>query len=171
MARTQKRNTQPKIQDLFPDVIFDKIIPAPDHPFFNYKGFNPERILLQPGHVRYPGHRAFSTSVVLDRDFAITVRDKARLYADIFRPGDSDSVPVPVILPWSPYGKIGTGPQNYDFMAPFRAGIPRDRTSGYEKFEAPDPAQWCSRCSRGATGRLPWRGIPGWPSRRSISRR
>jgi uncharacterized protein len=30
-------------------------------------------------------------------------------------------------------------------MAPFRAGIAKERTSGYEKFEAPDPAEWCKR--------------------------
>lgn len=30
-------------------------------------------------------------------------------------------------------------------MAPFRAAIPKERTSGYEKFEAPDPAEWCER--------------------------
>ena len=30
---------------------------------------------------------------------------------------------------------LSLGPQNYDFMSPFRAGIQKDRTSGYEKFE------------------------------------
>lgn len=30
-------------------------------------------------------------------------------------------------------------------MGPFRCGIPLDATSGYEKFEAPDPADWCAR--------------------------
>jgi predicted acyl esterase len=33
----------------------------------------------------------------------------------------------------------------YDMMGPFRAGVPLGRTSGYEKFEAPDPAEWCGR--------------------------
>ena len=28
---------------------------------------------------------------------------------------------------------------------PFRAGIPRSWTSDLEKFEAPDPAEWCPR--------------------------
>ncbi len=28
---------------------------------------------------------------------------------------------------------------------PFRAGIPRDKTSDLEKFEALDPAEWCPR--------------------------
>ena len=49
------------------------------------------------------------------------------------------------MIPWSPYGKTGTGGQNYDFMAPFRVGIPHERTTGYEKFEGPDPAEWSER--------------------------
>lgn len=34
---------------------------------------------------------------------------------------------------------------NYDRMGPFRCGIPLEATSGYEKFEAPDPADWVAR--------------------------
>lgn len=30
-------------------------------------------------------------------------------------------------------------------MGPFRCGIPLEATSGYEKFEAPDPADWVAR--------------------------
>ncbi|KAF5709983.1 esterase [Fusarium globosum] len=134
-----------KIQELFPDVIISKITSAPEHPRYNYDGFNPGRRVLEAGHVRYPGRRPFGVRTIYERDQAITVRDGARLYADIFRSESSDTEPVPCILPWSPYGKTGTGPQNYDFMAPFRAGIALDRTSGYEKFEAPDPAEWAER--------------------------
>ncbi|KAF5594986.1 cocaine esterase [Fusarium pseudocircinatum] len=134
-----------KIQELFPDAIISKVTPAPEHPRFNCDGFKPGRRVLEVGHVRYPGRRPFGVRTVYERDQAITVRDGARLYADIFRPESSDTHPVPCILPWSPYGKTGTGPQNYDFMAPYRAGIALDRTSGYEKFEAPDPAEWAER--------------------------
>ncbi|KAF5684878.1 cocaine esterase [Fusarium circinatum] len=134
-----------KIQELFPDAIISKITPAPEHPRFNYDGFKPGRRILETGHVRYPGRRPFGVRTMYERDQAITVRDGARLYSDIFRPESSDTQPVPCILPWSPYGKTGTGPQNYDFMAPYRAGIALDRTSGYEKFEAPDPAEWAER--------------------------
>lgn len=134
-----------KIQELFPDAIISKITPAPEHPRYNYDGFNPGRRVLEAGHVRYPGRRPFGVRTIYERDQAITVRDGARLYADIFRPESSNAQSVPCILPWSPYGKTGTGPQNYDFMAPYRAGIALDRTSGYEKFEAPDPAEWAER--------------------------
>jgi predicted acyl esterase len=111
--------------------------------FFNYTGVEPGRVILEPGHVRFPGRRAFPKKVILDRDFEVTVRDGARLYADIFRPSNSDTIPAPAVLPWSPYGKTGTGLQNYDSMAPSGAGIAKDRTSGYKKFEAPDPVEWC----------------------------
>ncbi|EXM21248.1 Xaa-Pro dipeptidyl-peptidase, C-terminal [Fusarium oxysporum f. sp. vasinfectum] len=134
-----------KIQELFPDAIISKITSAPEHPRYNYDDFNPGRRVLEAGHVRYPGRRPFGVRTIYERDQAITVRDGARLYADIFRPQSSDTQPVPCVLPWSPYGKTGTGPQNYDFMAPYRAEIALDRTSGYEKFEAPDPAEWAER--------------------------
>ncbi|RAL15582.1 alpha/beta-hydrolase [Aspergillus homomorphus CBS 101889] len=39
----------------------------------------------------------------------------------------------------------GTGPQSYDSMAPFLVGLEKSRTSGYEKFEYPDPAEWALR--------------------------
>ncbi|KAF4955433.1 hypothetical protein FGADI_4543 [Fusarium gaditjirri] len=146
MTPTTHPSVKPqKIQELFPDAIISKITPAPEHPRFNYDGFNPLCRVLEAGHVRYPGRRPFGVRTIYERDQAITVRDGARLYADIFRPQSSDTQPVPCILPWSPYGKSGTGPQNYDFMAPYRAGIALDRTSGYEKFEAPDPAEWAER--------------------------
>jgi predicted acyl esterase len=133
----------PKIQDQFSDFIISPILPVTSHPLFNYQGFEPGRKVLPKGHVKSHGCRAFPADVIFERDQAITVRDGMRLYADIFRPANSDTSPVPAILPWSPYGKTGTGAQNYDFMAPHRAGIAKDRTSGYEKFEAPDPAEWC----------------------------
>jgi predicted acyl esterase len=30
-------------------------------------------------------------------------------------------------------------------MLPGRAGVPKERLSGFEKFEAPDPAEWTAR--------------------------
>jgi hypothetical protein len=143
--QSTRSSAGPKIQDLFPDVVVSNITPAPEHPIYNYDGFKPGRQVLEPGHVRTAGRRPFGVRTIYDRDQEITVRDGVRLYTDIFRPATSDEQPVPAVLPWSPYGKTGTGPQNYDFMAPHRAGIPLDRTSGYEKFEAPDPAEWAER--------------------------
>ena len=135
----------PRLEAVFPDVVIDKIPKPQDHPLYNYQGFCPGRTVLEQGHVRKTGRRAFDVPCIFERDVAIVVRDGAKLYADIFRPPSSDSSPIPAILPWSPYGKTGTGPQNYDHMGPFRVGIAEDRTSGYEKFEGPDPAEWCQR--------------------------
>ncbi|KAK0388750.1 hypothetical protein NLU13_4993 [Sarocladium strictum] len=148
MGIPPRASAGPKIQELFSDVVYTKITPAPEHPHYHYAGFHPgHRQILEPGHVRAPGRRPFGVPTIFERDQAITVRDGIRLYADIFRPATSDEEkkPVPAIIPWSPYGKTGTGPQNYDLMAPHRAGIALDRTSGYEKFEAPDPAEWAER--------------------------
>ncbi|PYH94763.1 alpha/beta-hydrolase [Aspergillus ellipticus CBS 707.79] len=61
--------------------------------------------------------------VIFEQDVAIPLRDGIKIYTDIFRPVDSDTTRVPAIIPWSPYGKTGTGPQSYDSMAPFRAGL------------------------------------------------
>lgn len=135
MIEPRKEIRSAKIPDLFPDAVYEKLTAAAEHPHFNYNGFKPGRTILEKGHVKSSGYRAFAQDVIYDRDITIQVRDGIKLYADVFRPADSDAQPVPVIIPWSPYGKTGTGPQNYDFMAPYRAGIPKDRTSGYEKFE------------------------------------
>ncbi|OJJ46081.1 hypothetical protein ASPZODRAFT_2051812 [Penicilliopsis zonata CBS 506.65] len=130
----------------FPDLEWYKIPTPEDHPAYIYHGFEPGKTVLPKGHVRFPGRRAFPIDVILDRDVAIPMRDGVVLYADIFRSVESDqSEKVPAIIPWSPYGKTGTGTQHYDNMAPFRAGLPLDKTSGYEKFEAPDPAEWVQR--------------------------
>ena len=134
-----------KIQDAFPDVVINPTISAPEHPLYNYKGFKPGKTVLNVGHVLSAGRRPFGVPTIFDRDVAIVVRDQKSLYADVFRPESSEEEGVPAILPWSPYGKTGSGPQSYDFMAPYRAGIALDRTSGYEKFEAPDPAEWAER--------------------------
>jgi predicted acyl esterase len=130
---------------LFPDLEFTKLVSAPEHPAFRCSGFEPGKKTIPKGHVKSPGYRAFPIDVIFERDTAIPMRDGIKIFADIFRPVDSDTVKVPAVIPWSAYGKTGTGPYTYDFMAPFRAGIPTERTSGYEKFEAPDPAEWCER--------------------------
>jgi predicted acyl esterase len=98
-----------KLQERFPDIIYRKLTPAPEHPHFNYKGFNPSTQVIQKGHVRSPGRRAFPVEVIFERDITITMRDGIKLYADVFRPTNSESAKVPAILPWSPYGKTGTG--------------------------------------------------------------
>lgn len=71
-----------------------------------------------------------------EQDRAIEMRDGVKLYADVFRPANTNGTGrVPAIIPWSPYGKVGTGSQTYDNMGPYRMGIPFQALSGYETFE------------------------------------
>ncbi|KAK3112421.1 hypothetical protein LTR53_011326 [Teratosphaeriaceae sp. CCFEE 6253] len=134
-----------KIPQLFPDAIYVPIPSAAEHPFYHYEGKQPGISVLRKDHIRSPGHRAFPIDVVYERDTVILVRDGVKLYADIFRPAGAEENTFPAIIPYSPYGKTGSGPYHYDTMAPYRAGIDIGHTSGYEKFEGPDPAEWCAR--------------------------
>lgn len=107
-----------------------------------YSGFHPGTTVLPAGHRRHIKTRALDVDTVWDRDIAIPMRDGITLRADVFRPTGSEKVPA--LLCWSPYGKTGAGMQSLN-MVPNRAGIPESALSGYEKFEAPDPAEWVPR--------------------------
>jgi len=137
--------TEQRLKAEFPDLIYTKLTPVSKADFFNYPGWHPSTTILQSGHVKEPGRRAFSHETVFERDVAVTLRDGVTLYVDIFRPCDSDSTKVPALIPWSPYGKTGSGPHEYETMGPHSCGVPREHTSGYEKFEGPDPAEWIKR--------------------------
>ncbi len=147
MSQTAEKTTKQAHDAKFPDIVYTKLTPPEKHPEYHFNGFQPEVVRLEAGHVKSPGRRPFHMGAVLERDVGIKVRDGVILYADIFRPTNSDDSAhkVPAILPYSPYGKSGTGPQQYDIMGPCRCGIDPSRTTGYEKFEAPDPAEWTER--------------------------
>ncbi|OKP12212.1 Cocaine esterase [Penicillium subrubescens] len=134
-------------QSKHPDLEWHQL-PTPEaHPRYTYRGFQPGRSILTTGHFRSPGWRPFTADTILDNDVSIPMRDGIKLYADIFRPCSSEGgrQTVPAIIPWSPYGKTGNGCLNYDNIAPFRVGLHLNQTSGYEKFEGPDPADWVPR--------------------------
>ncbi|KIX02765.1 uncharacterized protein Z518_08707 [Rhinocladiella mackenziei CBS 650.93] len=109
-----------------------------------WKQFGPGKEVLPKGWRKAEGRRALTEDLIFERDVRVPLRDGAIIWADVFRPVRSDNQPVPAILAWSPYGKQGNGFQSLD-RVPWRAGIPRDWTSDLEKFEALDPAEWCSR--------------------------
>lgn len=138
-------STTEKLKAQFPDLKFVKLTSAPESPHFSYPGFAPGTTTLRQGHVRSPGRRPFPNDVLFERDSSVPMRDGIKIYTDVFRPVDSDTNKVPALIPWSPYGKTGSGAQQYESMGPFRCGVPLDKTSGYEKFEGPDPAEWCKR--------------------------
>ncbi|ETS77006.1 hypothetical protein PFICI_10880 [Pestalotiopsis fici W106-1] len=134
------------LKSRFPDLKFAPLVDPNSHPHYLYSPFNPSTQVLKAGHAKDPGRRPFDVDTVFEKDVAVEMRDKVKLYTDVFRATSSDDSngKVPALIQWSPYGKSG-GAQTYDVMGPFRCGVPLDKTSGYEKFEALDPAEWCTR--------------------------
>ncbi|CAN9296911.1 unnamed protein product [Alternaria alternata] len=123
-------------------VLFTSLDHEPKNTWVEYG--ETERRILPKGWTKDEGRRPLSEDMVWEKDVRIPLRDGVELLADVFRPLSSDRQPVPAIMPWSPYGKTGSGMQQLD-MFPWRVGIPRNRTSGLEKWEAPDPAEWIPR--------------------------
>ncbi|KAJ5653048.1 hypothetical protein N7490_000051 [Penicillium lividum] len=99
----------------------------------------PKESVLQPGFQKDENCRSFQSPTICESDTKIPLRDGSFLLADVFRPFGEENVPV--ILVWSPYGKTGTGILSLD-ITERRVGIPKERLSGFESFEAPDPAEW-----------------------------
>ncbi|KAL6242184.1 hypothetical protein RBB50_010732 [Rhinocladiella similis] len=106
--------------------------------------FGYEKKILRKGWQKESGTRPIPVDLIWEKDVSIKMRDGVTLYGDIFRPVDSDEHPAPALMPWSLYGKTGTGQQTLD-MFPYRVGVPKDATSGLEKWEAHDPAEWVAR--------------------------
>lgn len=131
----------------FPDLPYKPLTHPFTHFIFKYNGFHPNKTYLLPkGHVRESGYQASPVDAIWEQDTAIEMRDGIKLYGDVFRPATtSGTEKVPAIIPWSPYGKVGTGSQTYDNMGPWRMGIPFQALSGYETFEGPNPLEWCGR--------------------------
>ncbi|KUL87572.1 hypothetical protein ZTR_04589 [Talaromyces verruculosus] len=109
-----------------------------------YTGLHETTTVLPAGFHKSPEHAAFQVETVFHQDVPIDLRDGVKIRTDIFRPADSNAKPVPALVAWSPYGKSGRGFFNLD-LVPGRVGVAKSRLSGYEKFEAPDPAEWTAR--------------------------
>lgn len=71
--------------------------------------FKPSKTILPQGWQREPGRRALRDAIIWEKDVAIAMRDGTVLRGDVFRSADKDGVPLPALLPWSPYGKTGSG--------------------------------------------------------------
>jgi predicted acyl esterase len=71
--------------------------------------FGLEKRVLRKGWQKEPGTRPIPVDLIWEKDVSIKMRDDVTLYGDVFRPVDSDEHPVPALMPWSPYGKTGTG--------------------------------------------------------------
>ncbi|MEJ8570129.1 CocE/NonD family hydrolase [Microbaculum marinum] len=75
--------------------------------------------------------------VLIERDVAVTLRDGARIYVDVYRPADGP--PVPPLIAWGPYGKHGHTRYSVNFP---KADVDDSNMSAYTAFEAPDPFYW-----------------------------
>ncbi|KAL1645323.1 hypothetical protein SLS61_008393 [Didymella pomorum] len=110
-----------------------------------YAGFNPRSEVLQAGwKYDHPDAHPLTSDILVEHDVAITMRDGARLYADIYRPPNTDDK-VPALIMWSPFGKKFNGLLSLGLMTPWSLGIKSGTLSGLEKFEALDPADWVPR--------------------------
>ncbi|RKK10054.1 hypothetical protein BFJ68_g15583 [Fusarium oxysporum] len=137
-----------------------------DHPLANYDGLKPGTTVLARGHRVDPERAAFQADTIFESDVVIPMRDGINLRADIYRPATQDTnAKVPTILAWGPYGKRGGAYHVLDVI-PLRVGVPKSRTSNYEKFEAPDPAEWTAKgyaiANVDMRGCFDSEGIIGW---------
>ncbi|SPO03694.1 related to cocaine esterase [Cephalotrichum gorgonifer] len=98
--------------------------------------------ILPKGWKKSDGKRALPCDLVWEQNVEVPLRDGVKIFCDVLRPVTDEKVPA--IIAFSPYGKAGHGFQIYD-NCPFRLGIREDATSGLEKFESIDPAEWAPR--------------------------
>ncbi|VUC23932.1 unnamed protein product [Clonostachys rosea] len=112
---------------------------TPQHPLAT------QTLILPKGHQKRQECRPLPSSIVLERDQALALRDGTKIFADIYRPETDENTQVPAIVMWSPYGKSSTGLIVLSKILPFQAGIPDSQLSGYESFEGLDPAEWVPR--------------------------
>jgi predicted acyl esterase len=71
--------------------------------------FGPSKEVLPKGWRKAEGRRALDADLIFERDIPILLRDGSTIWADVFRPAQSENQRVPAILAWSPYGKQGNG--------------------------------------------------------------
>ncbi|MFL4474473.1 CocE/NonD family hydrolase [Paeniglutamicibacter sp. MACA_103] len=107
-----------------------------------YPGFAPGTTVHPRGSIHREGGMPLPCDVLEERDVAIVLRDGTTIYADVFRPADSDA-PVAALLAWSPYGKRG-GIINHDTFLPGRMDVKTEWEDGLNKFEGLNPGYWVS---------------------------
>ena len=105
---------------------------------YHAEGFKPgESQVYKAGHVGRGWEdlpaRPLTSDIRVDHDVELVVRDGAKLYADIYRPADSEEK-VPIIISWSPYGKKYNGLSMLP-VCTWKCGVVPSDISGLEKFE------------------------------------
>ncbi|KAK4569464.1 hypothetical protein LTR86_003227 [Recurvomyces mirabilis] len=115
----------------------------PPVPGRGYEKCNPRQEILPAGWNGFKS-KALTSDILVDHDVSWQVRDGATLYADVYRPPPTDEK-VPALICWSPFAKKFNGITSLQVMTYANLGIPNGTLSGLEKFEGPDPADWCPR--------------------------
>ena len=83
--------------------------------------------------------RGEELGVLVERNVRVTLRDKTRIYIDVYRPsGKAGEHDLPTLLAWSPYGKHARSNKVY-WPA---SGVDPSWLSPLTPFEAPDPVFW-----------------------------
>jgi predicted acyl esterase len=94
---------------------------------------------VPPAEGGYPGlnpRTETEEGMIIEYDVAVTMRDGARIYIDVFRPESADQYPP--IIGWGPYGKHG----RVKYWHIGNTGLNDDDFNEFTKFEAADPIYW-----------------------------
>ena len=103
--------------------------------------FETKEITLEKGQLIAEGFKPLSCDIKMLKDVPVKLRDGVTIYTDIYLPITDEKVPV--LIAWSPYGKsAGTAPRYKNLFN--MLGMGNHWNSGLTKFEAPDPAYWCT---------------------------
>jgi len=78
--------------------------------------------------------------ILIERDFAVAMRDGTRVFVDVFRPAD-ERVAAPPLIAWSPYGKHS--PTSFEAFPGSRVGT--TDVCPYAVVEGPEPSYWVPR--------------------------
>jgi len=90
-----------------PPVIFTQTSRHLDNIWIDY-GHEIKRLPM--GWIKDEGRRMLPCDIIWEKDVEIRMRDGTKLFGDVFRPAETEEgVRIPAIMPWSPYGKTGTG--------------------------------------------------------------
>ncbi|KAL4916439.1 Alpha/Beta hydrolase protein [Aspergillus aurantiobrunneus] len=108
-----------------------------------YVDFQPGKSEVLPEGWNGFNAKPLKSSIRIDHDVEIVMRDGCRLYADIYRPADTREK-IPAVLSWSFYGKKYSALDMLP-MCVWNCCVPRSDLSGLEKFEGLDPQTWCPR--------------------------
>ncbi len=140
MSYFSKENT------VFDDVIFstgadENFNTGSYQPIHNWPEFKQETKIIKKGYRASEEYRPSICDIRMMQDVAIPMRDGVTIYGDLYMPTD-DSRQYPVILVWTPYGKIDP-PNNYGLYKD-RALMRQKYSTGLDTFEGPEPDYWVS---------------------------